>query len=354
MENQFFANLLVITLLFISSIRFIFIKKVKSDCLSIVPLITIIISLLINFTFGLSYINLIVFLISIFIFIWNFRALLRFINNLVIDHYGIWFRFISIINVLICIFGFVLLFNHKPSSSDEKKYNVKETIVKYSGNFEEGFDVLSNPLSKISFMLHKYEPKLKTVPNFSNTKIAIFIPPKVATVETYKSTIYNLVYDGYVVYTGEFYTNDNQFVSKFNNTKFFRKFFFQKKKKSNQHDYEILLKNLYPILKKEYESLIQFAEFEENDFVCLLGEEDVNFVMNEIKKENKNIDFVYDFSNCSEMYKTSGWGPIENTEPLLARILKYNPDSSGYISNHIANKFKEEAKFVNYSLSSGK
>src|SRR5574344_1342521 len=88
MTDQTISELLVLFLLAIACARIFFHTQVKSDTLSVLPLVAFCVSILAIVAWGLSLIELVNLILSFFITLWNIRALLRLNAQLVIDHYG--------------------------------------------------------------------------------------------------------------------------------------------------------------------------------------------------------------------------------------------------------------------------
>ena len=127
MTDQTISELLVLFLLAFSCARIFFHFQVRSDTLSILPLVSLIISVLNFFAWGISAVDLVVFLLAFFITIWNIRALLRLNAQLVIDHFGPLFTIVSIVNLVLVIAVGIIIFKYRPVPVNKQKEAVSET-----------------------------------------------------------------------------------------------------------------------------------------------------------------------------------------------------------------------------------
>lgn len=378
MASHFISEILVLFLLLLSSARFIFITRVHSDSLSIVPFVAFIISLLNILAWGLYALDILICLVSFFVAIWNLRALLRFLSHLVIDHYGPWFILISIINLLLIIAMTFLVIYFRPGMVNFKKYGVTYESKTYHGSFAEGFDLVENPFDLSSAQVWNYEkimePQKEEVQSEEEAqsqeetvseekpqseevalkeeitpeektearKIILFIPSKLASPEIYEGFYAKLAKDGYSVYTAEFNTKEQTYFKGIKNFRMFRRFFFiNYYYKEGAASYTELLKQNREKLKAEFNSLIKIVSPSKEDFVFIVTEEDPAEILDEVQSENAElIDGCYALSETSG-YMTSGWGPVENTEPFSARILGVERDGSMYMSSHLASELEK-------------
>ena len=69
--------------------------------------------------------------------------------------------------------------------------------------------------------------------------------------------------------------------------------------------------------------------------VFLVTEEDTSGWMKSFAQNNPRIKGTFDLCFVED-YSTKGFGPVENTDPVIALTLNEKMDRSGYISNHLA------------------
>ncbi len=173
MTQQTIAQLSALLLCIIASARIFFIKKVKKDFLCTLPSIALFIAIAQIIAFGMSSTQHAVLVICFFVFFWNFRALLRFIGNLVVDHYGIAFQTVSIISLILSVFSFIYIFINRPVKiNEEKKFEVSKTDTIYSGNFSYGFIKKTTPFTANNVRLSTYS---HIIPQIQSPSVSDYI-----------------------------------------------------------------------------------------------------------------------------------------------------------------------------------
>lgn len=333
MSNQIQAELLIVGLIFLCSTRFLFIKRTKKDSLSLVSLVAFIFSIFYLIVFGVSFKGIYILSFSLWATIWNFRAILRLVSDVVVDRYDLKLVIISIINSIICCFMIFFIFNFKTADIQAERIEVEEIVTKYHGKNIDELSEIKLPFKTTNANIWNFESKNQ---NKAGRTIIIFVPPKTASVEIYRLFLQKLAKNGYSVYTGEFWTKDTKWFNAFFDLKFIRRFAFIVTHLKEENKFEnICFKNKRTLIK-EYEYLINLSKPTENDSVFLLTEEDKAEVVKTLTKNEKykidgSFDLIYFEDNS-----TKGFGPIENTDPFFACILGVTPDRSGYISSHFA------------------
>ena len=373
MQYHTLAQILVVSLLIISNSRAFFLKKVKSDNLSVIPLISIIISILNILAFGINPLEILTFLLSFFVCLWNVRAFIRFTSGLVIDHFGPWFKFISSINLIFSLTLLVFVIIFMPINDNKKKFNVNLTIQNYKGDFKNGFEKTDFPFDKKSLTIYEISKNPEKSKNLQNDKtqaensletenpetlaeissetqnqnaqkIILFIPPKCANFNTYKNFLYKLAYDNYKVYCAEFNYSDYVYFNKFFDLKFLKTDFFIYEKLLDEKKYKNHIKAKSGLLRQEMRAFIKTLDLNDEQITFLVTEDDFTNSLPVIQNEfPQKIDGIFDLNVDDSLYATGGWGPIENTNPVLAFFLKVKKENSGFISSHLANNLEKYA-----------
>lgn len=373
MQYHTLAQILVISLLIISNSRAFFLKKVKSDNLSVIPLISIIISILNILAFGINPLEILTFLLSFFVCLWNVRAFIRFTSGLVIDHFGPWFKFISSINLIFSLTLLVFVIIFMPINDNKKKFNVNLTIQNYKGDLKNGFEKTDFPFDKKSLTIYEISKNPEKSKNLQNDKtqaensletenpetlaeissetqnqnaqkIILFIPPKCANFNTYKNFLYKLAYDNYKVYCAEFNYSDYVYFNKFFDLKFLKTDFFIYEKLLDEKKYKNHIKAKSGLLRQEMRAFIKTLDLNDEQITFLVTEDDFTNSLPVIQNEfPQKIDGIFDLNVDDSLYATGGWGPIENTNPVLAFFLKVKKENSGFISSHLANNLEKYA-----------
>ena len=333
MTKQIQAELLVIFLLFLGSIRYLFVKQTRKDSLSVVPFVGLLISFFNVFAFGVSFVDLVIFILSFWVSVWNFRSLLRLLSDVFIDHYEIKLILINTINAILCLAAFCGVMILRPADSSPAKMKVRENIHVYTGNFRDGIKVRDSDFSIPSANVWNFESDEKFP---AGRIIVLFVPPKTADVETYRILLQKLAKSGYSVYAGDFWTDDGDWFNRILDMKFLRKFCFFNTKFKNAEEYGKILSSNQNVLVEEFSALLKIADAKDNDMVFLLTEDDVAESMKTTRSRNPgkihgSFDLAYLDDNPSK-----GFGPVENTNPEIGVFLGLSPERSGYISSHMA------------------
>ena len=364
MTDQFISELLVLFLLAITCVRIFFQEHVKTDAIAAVPIVALIISVIILFTFGFSFFTMAILVLSFFVFIWNIRAFLRLKENLVIDHYGPWFIFVSVLNLILILAIFVSLLLFRPVFTSARKSNVAESVTRYEGSFSKGFEQITKPFHLSSAKVWKYEyspldkdnyeknsfnstvdEKTSNVDKADKNKCTIlFISDVCSTPKTYKPFLIKLAQNGYTVYAVDFYSKDMPWFGNSFDKYYIRCFACAMQKLFNSEEYEKVISSNEFKYAKEYEAFVKMINPSAEDTVVLVGE---NSAKKSFEIVSKKMSGLVDYSislGDAEGYTTKGWGPVEQTNPLLAKKLGYNRDSSSYMSAHLANYVKDSVE----------
>ena len=351
-------------LVILSCARIFFIRNVRSDPISVVPLIAFLCSILNFFAFGLTVSGILVFVLAFFVFIWNIRALLRLNAQLVIDHYGALFILISLLNLVLAfaVLAFVIYF--RPVPSDLKKFGVEKSTMAYFGNFEGGFLSEDFPLHPKTAYVSVYkkngsatvsqspESPESTKENAAEStnvssdgrRIIVFVPGECATVETYEPTFVKLAHDGYTVYAADFYTGDSALFGTFLDSRITRRFASCLLRLSDENEYQYLVEGKIQRLQKQYRAVLDFTDLQENDFVFLVGDTLIKDSMLDIQIGFPgNVVGSFDISSLKN-YPTPAWGPVEQTSPFLATLLGRKRDSSRYLASRLAAAIENAAE----------
>lgn len=333
MTNQIQAELLVLGLLLLGSSRFLFVSHTRKDSLAVVPLVGFMISIFNMVVFGISTKEIIIVAFSFWTTIWNFRSILRLLSDVVVDHYDFKLVIISSINALACGFLIFAVVSYLPASANASKMGVTEKISILHGDFENGFSEIKEPFKVTNAKTWNFEG---TVVNPMGRTIVVFVPPKTANVEIYRIFLQKLAKNGYSVYAGDFFTGEGNWFNGFLDMPFARRFAFTVTFLNDEKKFREIYGANKSVLIKEYASLLKQADPKEGEMVFLLAENDVAEAMKAVHELNPDlIKGTFDLTFI-EGHPSKGLGPIENTDPVLARHLGLEKDRSGYISSHLA------------------
>jgi hypothetical protein len=395
MTDQTISELLVLFLIGFSCSRIFFHRQVKSDTLSVLPAVALLISLLNIFAWGVSLVELVNVVFSLFVTMWNIRALLRLNAQLVIDHYSPWFVIVSILNLVIAVFFVIIVIVYRPVKIDAKKQMVNETVIPYSGSFESGFTPVTKPFQKATARVWKYELQSENAQTAPSTAVAtatapstttpattaatgssatttattqapqtvapapaapakpvskatiLFIADKCSSVQLNRPFLIMLAHDGYTVYAAEFYAKDMKWFNAVADSALFRRFTFCEKKLRHPQEHASYSTRFNTNLVAEYNTFINLVypnddsrKAAQKGTVILVGDEIARKALSYAVKENSRlVDGSYNLT-AVENY-TTGLGPVEQTEPVLAKILGRNRDTSLFMSAHMAHTLEK-------------
>lgn len=332
-----FGELLILFLIVLNCVRIFFLLYGKVDNLTILAPISLCLCLLQIFAWGLDVFSAVLFVISLFDVIINFRALLRFASGLYIDYYSTAFKLGAIFVLLISIIEIVFIFIFMPVRILPSSFKSKEQKVRVAGSLVKGIE-RARYFEKSCGEINIFEPESKEI---AKPEKIILISDKRADTFNYEPYILNLTQKGYTVYSADFYSKDLKWLHSAGDLRFLRKTFF-------------ICKSLFE--KEHFESEKEFFTYNSGiecnavfNFVCNENKstQDSIFIvsdwMSEIavqdfyKLNSKKVAGIINLCDFSE-YKTQGYGFIEQTNPLLAFYLGIKRDSKFSAATFIANE----------------
>ena len=336
MSYEFLSDLFLLVLLGLACARIFFIQIAHQDPLSVLPIIAFLLSILNLLAFGLSVFRILIFILALVVTLWNSNALSRFNHKLVVDHYGFLFSLSSIIHLILIIVLAVFVILLHPAKIDTKKYGVTITSEVYAGSTESGFSDYTSPSQKRSLFIKKYTSKDKTANPFPESRTIIFVPGELSAVDFYEPFFVKLARDGYTVYAADFFADDTKWFSNIFDFKPFRRFVMLFCKEKNQGAYNRAINQKDENFVKEVLALIKQVSPSKSDKVFVVGDGQNQTVYATIRQAEKNrVRATFDLSSI-QSYSTPGYGPIESTDPFLAKYLGFKRDGSFYMSSHIA------------------
>lgn len=326
MESSFFGEILILFLMFLNCARIFFLKYGKVDSLTILAPICLILAILQITAWNADIFSFAILVISIFCFIINFRAFLRFINGLYVDHYSAGFKIGAILVILLCIFEAAVLFIFRPVILNQKELNIKETKVRLSGNFTSGFEK-AKAFESVSAQIRIIQPKEE---EFFNGQKVVLIADKRADSVEYIPFMQLLAQKGYKVYSGDFYARDVKWFINFADFKILRKFCMQISYFQNPVKFD-LQKEFYSFnTKKEIDAMLNFVlseneektENNKRNSIYFIGDWMSDICFDDYEKEKPTeISGFFKLSSIPE-YKSKGFGFVQQTSPFTAHLLK--------------------------------
>lgn len=337
-----YGEVLILFILIVCCLRTYFIKTTRLDSLASFSVLALGLSIVQILNWGFNLCELIVFVVSAVVFIVNYRSFVRFCNHLYIDSYTKFFITASSIALALVVFSTVILFCNAPYILSPKKYHVSVESFSYAkqddGTYKESSDLFGDKRLKLSI----YSPDREN-PNKNDTVI-LFVPDKRAGLLAYEPYFVLLAKSGYKVYCGRFdFSTVNDSKSVKINSFLQRKLIQEVRKENSEKKYFSEHPEYYNAYAKEFEVLSSIADERESvlkKFV-IAGDGASGDCFNRITNPARKIYKCFSLSSVDE-YKTSGFGFIQQTDPLSARMLYgLKPDRNSFIPSYSVMKTKQ-------------
>lgn len=353
MYNCYFSELLVLVLLLASGVRIFLLKNPRIDCFAAFSPLALIFSVITLLCFGASFLRFSIFILSFLSFLTNFRSVLRLRSKLIVDHYGNAFLISTIIELVLTFLTLAFLFVHRPAKLVPKEFSAQKTQFLLSGNTlgetrikEEFFKG-----QKTTGTLFIYKPDTNdeiAAKVYSENPVLIFAGNFSAPVQNYEPYFLLLAKKGFTVAAADFYTRDTAFFKenahgffqRHADSKFFRYFFSKILRFSDEKRFSEIQKKDKEISPLKYNTLTKLA-------LGILGAEKKIFYLTDgigfeaissvIEENSPNATGFYSLNRIDE-YKTSGFGFIEQTDPIFASKFGLKRDKSLFIPRYAANK----------------
>lgn len=331
---QIYSELLITAILFLCNIRTFFVKESKPDSLAILAPLSLLLSAVNLFAFGLSLLNIYLVLLSVVVLLSNFHALLRYSARLYVDHYSPLMIFWSVVTSLLCIPAFYCAIVFHPVEKTSAAFEVEETLLVYNGTFANGFTPAPN-FKKGDVFLTKYMPakditgEKETLIPVIESPVILFVPDKRADTEHYKPYLQLLAQKGYRVYSADFFTSDGRWLRNIFDSKISRRFAMVFDSLSRNHLFNAQLEYYSFCSKREVNALLTLIDED-------LGSTDTKYFlvtdwMGKIAAQdliNEKRDRFTGKLNLEDIdeYTTKGYGLISLTDPLLAKYMNISED----------------------------
>ena len=322
METPFFGEMLIISLILLNCARIFLLKFGKVDSLTILAPISVVLAVLQILAWNADIFSIFILLISILCFFTNFRAFLRFMGGLYVDHYSFAFKFGSVFLILLCLFEGAVIVKFRPVFLNKKEFNSVETKIQLSGDFSGGFEKTGD-FDFPSAEIRVFSPSKEEL---FNGQSIILLSDKRADSAGYIPYMKMLAAKGFKVYSGDFYSRDLKWFNSFADSKIFRKFFMLASYFKNPVAFEIQ-KEFYSYNSgRELKAMLDFVLSEENSDserkpVFVVGDWMSEICLDDFSKE-KNADVAGVFSLSSlEEYSSKGFGFVQQTSPFVAYFL---------------------------------
>lgn len=321
MGNSELGELLILFLLILNCSRMFFLKYGKVDSLTILAPICVILSVLQILAWNANFFSIILLIISVFAFFVNFRALLRFLSRLYVDHYSAAFKTGAMIVLILSVCEVAAIIYFFPANFNLSRRNVKKETTRLSGSFSGGFEK-SGFFAISDGTVFKYELKNQTSGKENPAKNPIIIiPDKRADSESYEPLAILLAEKGFTVYSADFYSNDLRWFHNAADSKYLRRMFMRFDYRKNPVQFNAKKEFFSYNSGKEIEAVVKFAENENpGEKVFVISDWMSENALEDFAKQNKErVSGTMKLSEQAE-YKTKGFGFVHFTEPFIEYI----------------------------------
>ena len=322
---KFYGELLVFVLLFITNLRVFFVHHVRRDPLVVLAPFTFIVAIFQILAWGIDAFTTLGLLIALFVLLSNFHAIFRYMERLFVDHYSALMKAWAVFTIMISAVALAATIYFAPVELNTRKLGITEKEIHYKGSFRSGFEE-AGPFSQKAMTLYEFAPERERYQDL----IVLLAPDKRGDTDNYRPYLQQLAANGITVYSADFYADDGQWLHSIGDKRILRrlvmvfqsmtnnmKFTSQKEYYSYNisQEYSVLI----PLLQERCGSKKKFLLI--TDFMADIAADDF---------EKKNPDLVAAVLKFTDMegYKTSGYGCIEQTDPLLAMAMGLQRDSS--------------------------
>ncbi len=340
---KFYGELLIFLLLLVTNGRIYFPKNGRRDPLVAVSPFTVILSVLLLFSWGFDIITGTAVILSILVMIVNFHAMFRYTDRVYVDNYSPLMKITATMTNLLTVCAIIFTIMFAPvMENTHKKNSVTESSWNYTGSFRNGF-VESGNWDTVNATFYEYS----LFPEFTDRSYAVlFMPDRRGDVKNYSPFLRLLAQEGCTTYTADFFTSDCKYLHNGLDYKLFRRFFMICESMRNSQKF-LSQREFYTYnMSLEGEALISSAAKKYGSqckFFIVTDEMGETAAVDLYKKYPDLITGTFNLSSVPE-YITAGYGCVDQTNPFLARFLGAEKDNDMMIARLIAKKSAVAAK----------
>ena len=312
---KFYGELLVFALLFITNLRVFFVQHVRRDPLVILAPFTFIVAILQIFAWGIDAFTTLGLFIALFVLLSNFHAIFRYIERLYIDHYSPLMKVWAVFTIMISAVALAATVYFAPVEQNANKLGIRENRYYYKGNFRSGFEE-AGPFNKKSLTLYEFAPEEEN----SQDLIVLLAPDKRADTEHYLPYLQTLAERGITVYSADFFADDALWLHSIGDKKIIRRLVMVIQSMLNNQRFTAEKEYYSYNISQEYFTLIPMLleRCGKNKKFLLITDFMGDIAADDLQKKNPELIAGILKLSTIEEYKSSGYGCIEQTDPLLA------------------------------------
>ncbi|QTQ12701.1 hypothetical protein HRI96_11135 [Treponema parvum] len=311
MTDSLTGNLLCLFLLILINGRIFFSKHKNSITVTVLSPVVLIVSFFQILAQGCTVPALLIFALSLAVFILNIHAISRFASHLYVDRYSPVFYIFSLFFFICTIALTVLIVYFREVPVDASSYGVTETAERLQG-YGKGA------------VLWTFKEKDGTDEQRTSEKpVILFSADKRGDTRSYRPYLILLARSGYTIYSLDLYQSPVPYVSSRLDLPFFRRsgLIYLSLKKPDE-----FIKNEWKFTRSvlnEYETLLKIvSERQGSQTRCFyIGDLMQEKALIKLSEENSP-DFKGVFSLASvDLYKNKGYGCVTQTDPFTAYVL---------------------------------
>ena len=352
---KFYGELLVFVLLFITNLRVFFVHHVRRDPLVVLAPFTFIVAILQILAWGIDVFTVLGLLIALFVLLSNFHALFRYVERLYIDHYSGLMKVWAVFTIMISAIALAGTIYFAPIEQNSRSMGVAEKITHYKGSFRTGFEE-AGPFDSKTMSLYEFSPDTSKTSEEPETHaeteglIILLTPDKRGDTENYKPYLQELASRGLTICSADFFADDGQWLHSFADNKILRRLVMVIQSRMNLKAFEAQREYYSYNVSQEYEVLIPMLRerYGADKKILLISDFMADIAADDFMK--KNPDLVAGVLKLSSinMYKSAGYGCIEQTDPLLALTMGLSRDMSRATPKLLADETEEMLKQVQH------
>ena len=338
---KFYGELLVFVLLFITNLRVFFVQHVRRDPLVVLAPFTFIVAIFQILAWGIDAFTTLGLLIALFVLLSNFHAIFRYIERLYIDHYSPLMKAWAFFTIMISAVALAATIYFAPVESNARSLKISKTQTYYNGSFRSGFEE-ARAFSTKSLSVWEFAPETAGESDFQDL-IVLLSPDKRGDTVNYIPYLEQLALRGLTAYSADFFAEDGQWLHSYGDKKTLRRLVMVIQSVLNRQTFEAQREYYSYNVSQEYEVLVPLLRqrFGNDKKILLVTDFMADIAAEDFAKKNPDlIAGVFKLSDIEE-YKSSGYGCIEQTDPLLAMVLGLRRDKSLSVPNLMASKTVE-------------
>ncbi len=327
---KFYGELLVFVLLFITNLRVFFVHHVRRDPLVVLAPFTFIVAIFQILAWGIDAFTTLGLLIALFVLLSNFHAIFRYMERLYVDHYSALMKVWAVFTIMISAVALAATIYFAPVESSKRTLKISANPTYYKGSFRSGFEE-ARPFDSNALTLWEYGPeKNENGTPVSQNVIVLLTPDKRGDTVNYVPYLEQLALSGVQIFSADFYADDGRWLHSIGDKKVLRRLVMVIQSMLNRQTFEAQREYYSYNVSQEYEVLIPLlrSRFGADKKVLLITDFMADIAADDYAKKNPDvIAGVLKLTNIEE-YKTSGYGCIEQTDPLLAMAQGLRRDKS--------------------------